>query len=190
MNLSLPQNDPKPKNGATPPHLENENIEKNLPPSPSQVASQKVNETLSHGLSPEQGSSPNASQTSKFTQSKPPSQNTAQSNTPNSSESSGPLFPPGFEDRIPLATRTALEKKRTKKCQKRNKNPGKKKATPSRQIETPNLPSFTITAENTISLSQELGIRFDGEISELHNRVISILRRQNSDWMAQQGHSN
>lgn len=108
-----------------------------------------------------------------------------------------PLFPLGFKDNILIGIKFAHERKLAKRKSKKI-SPQHRKSDPHipshplKKTHTFNPPSsptnssttpISITAEDTIKLANELGITVDSLISELHNSVISILKRQKSAWM-------
>lgn len=109
------------------------------------------------------------------------------------SSSSGPLYPPGFEDNVPLKVRLAQEKKRHRKKAKKTTSKKSEHDLKPPEHQSPLSPSakpssipISITAEDTVKLALELGLNFDGPISELHSRAFSILKRQKSDWLGNQ----
>lgn len=107
--------------------------------------------------------------------------------TLSSSASSGPLFPPGFEECIPLDLKVAHQKRRLMKKSKKVKKRAKSQIlNPSSTQPPPSSDPFSITSEDTVKLAMELGIKFYGPITELHNRIISILKKQKADWLANQ----
>ena len=113
----------------------------------------------------------------------------------NSSSSwSGPLFPPGFEDFIPLSKRCAASKKQAKKkLKKRSKKPPSSshlKSLPS----SPKSPSIQnspknheiniakITPSDVMELASKIGLTFNGPKSDLMARIDLILSNQKKEW--------
>lgn len=103
--------------------------------------------------------------------------------TPPSSTSSGPIFPPGFEDTIPYNVKKIHLTKRMKKTKKkasRVKSDVKNQLPPPKS--TP--PKHNITASETLELATILEMDLNGPTSILESCIDSILTRQQSDWAA------
>ena len=104
--------------------------------------------------------------------------------TMGSSSSSGPLFPPGFEDTIPVETKLEKEEKRKKKLEKKLKL--KQSALNGNNCPPPFLPSHgtnnMIRVEDVINMANTLGLSFDGPTSELRSRIERILCNQKQNW--------
>lgn len=112
---------------------------------------------------------------------KRPSHNPSSSRSMGSSSSSGPLFPPGFEDRVPAHVKIAQAEKREKKLEKKKKlklHSKNKKA----QDPFPNQNFGSITVDDIIDLSGMIGLSFDGHTSELRRRIQAILQGQVQVW--------
>lgn len=97
-----------------------------------------------------------------------------------SSLSSGPMFPPGFENIIPTEAKRRHAQKRIRKLQKKNKKkPKMLTSTP------PSQPSpLTITTQDVLKLASDLGLRVEGPLSCIENLISAILKRQQEDWDA------
>ena len=100
-----------------------------------------------------------------------------------SSLSSGPLFPPGFEDNIPMAVKLSHANKRAKKAKKKAQLRAR-----TSSLGLPPLPSCTqlqplsLSSSDIIQLANQLGLHYDGPMSSLQKRIDDILSRQQSDW--------
>ena len=106
-----------------------------------------------------------------------------------SSFSSGPLFPPGFEDEIPLNIRVShaikkAKKKKDRKALNRQKNlESLNPKSPEPTLSSPSSPSITLSASDILSLAEKIGLSFDGPMETLLLRIENILKRQRSDWL-------
>nr|CCA66187.1 hypothetical protein [Beta vulgaris subsp. vulgaris] len=111
----------------------------------------------------------------------PPKQNHSSSGTIDSSSGSGPLFPPGFEDRVPSHIKIAQLEKRKKKLEKKKRlkfnAQSKMTATPP-----PKQLYGAIAVDDVIELASLLGLSFDGQLSELRRRIQVILQGQVHTW--------
>nr|CCA66234.1 hypothetical protein [Beta vulgaris subsp. vulgaris] len=105
--------------------------------------------------------------------------------------SSGPSFPPGFEESIPLHLKQAHARKRKKKAKRRMQ----KKAGPSSSDHRLREASshhdnademFNISADDVIEMGHALGASFNGPRSALKERIESILSAQKANWDASQ----
>lgn len=117
---------------------------------------------------------------------KPPSK--PSSKQPSSSSSiSGPSIPPGFENFISPSLKAHNDRKKFKKHQKRKE---KKRAFMERitSQSTPTFPNHKPkpphdkTASEIIELGLQLGMEFNGPLSELHDKIMGILCHQQDDW--------
>lgn len=105
-----------------------------------------------------------------------------------SSSLSGPLFPPGFENDIPLTIKAIHKKKREKKIQKKKKPP----FLPLPNQSSPSLTRALIpsSSENSVSsileVGKKLGMRFNGPETILEERIESILQQHKASWKANQ----
>ena len=108
-----------------------------------------------------------------------------------SSNLSGPLFPPEFEDQIPQHVKTAQEKKRALKIEKKNKK-RKIKSKPSSHILNPSPPNNPtletilpkISSLDVMEMASRIGLTFDGLPSELQDRIEEVLKNQSIVWQA------
>lgn len=150
----------------------------NLPESPPPKANPKsllpsLNEHDSHIYLP--NDSPIPSRKSK-------------SNSTTSSLSEIP-FPPGFESAIPTPQRKKHEKRRLKKIEKIQKK-SKKSKIEERNSPDPSIHHMShkhlLGASDIIELGVQLGLQFNGPITQLHSRIEDILARQQADWAATQ----
>ena len=107
---------------------------------------------------------------------------------PSSSSSldSGPLFPPGFESSIPVATKIYIENRRKRKLKKKREKRKHKiiPFVPSPTQNPPNIPY--ITPDNILRFGKRIGLQFDGSQEELKARVEEILFNQEADWLSNQ----
>lgn len=99
-----------------------------------------------------------------------PNQKPPSSSTVGSSSSSGPIFPPGFEDRIPPHVKLAQVEKREKRLEKKKKL--KSQSRMKKAQDSSAKQNFgAITVDDVIDLSSMLGLSFDGHINELRRRI-------------------
>ena len=117
------------------------------------------------------------------------------SKSSSSSSISGPLFPPGFEDTIPPNLKNAHKLRRLMKTKKKAI---KRKTTQSHPLlpnppplSIPNpteasKPSIMISSQEIIDMANTIGLKYEGEPSELRARIDRILAKQKQDWDAQQ----
>ena len=108
---------------------------------------------------------------------------------PSSSSSlSGPLFPPGFENFIPLSVKEARQKKRARKLKRKAK---KQKAIAlslqkqtSKQHNPPeqDLNFARITSKDVLDLANTIGFAFDGPVEDLLARIDEVLLNQRRDF--------
>ena len=106
-----------------------------------------------------------------------------------SSSESGPIFPPGFEDRIPNHTKQAQLRKRQKKLEKKKKKMSTLISSPGSQVERghkPNSNVAPISVNDIIDMADMLGLFFEGSKDELRRRIQSILKAQMQDWAKHQ----
>lgn len=104
------------------------------------------------------------------------------------STSSGPQFPPGFEESIPLPLKMAHEMRRQKKLKKKIKRKKQIEFPQSKASQAP-LPTpvmhqgaFLIDADDVLQMGKTLGVSFRGDESELKRRIENILISQQSNW--------
>ena len=106
-----------------------------------------------------------------------------------SPSTSSPSIPPCFEDFIPPPLKAQHEQRR---LQKRLKKKFKKRFS-STSSSNPPLPpspypnpkkSHENTASEIIELGLQLGMNFSGELSELQEKIVGILSRQEHDWLS------
>lgn len=105
--------------------------------------------------------------------------------TSNSSSSSlsGPIYPPGFEPKIPFNIIRINDTKKKKKKQKK-KHPDLLLLKPN-QSKLPPIASTSLEEISTSSimvLAEKLQLQFDGPASDLEARIDEILRQQKSNW--------
>lgn len=106
--------------------------------------------------------------------------------------SSSPSVPPGFEAFIPSPLKLQREQKRLKKLQKRKR--GKRSFSTHNQSLPPppppinqnERPSHGLIASEIIDLGLNLGMNFSGPLSDLHEKIMEILSRQEKDWESNQ----
>ena len=104
-----------------------------------------------------------------------------------SSSISGPSIPPGFENFIPSPLKELNERKKLKKAQKKK---NKQDLSPELNKPIPNLPLSPShkrnlhddTATEIIELGLQLGMNFNGSLTELHEKIKDILCRQEAEW--------
>ena len=109
-----------------------------------------------------------------------------------SSFSSGPLYPPGFEDEIPIKMKKAHAEKRARKALKKLHRDSKRVQSSSLASKHPQSPiqSFsqpiTVSSSDVLTLANQIGLKFDGPPEVLQGRIEAILKRQFNDWRAAQ----
>ena len=109
--------------------------------------------------------------------------NVSSTSTLGSSSCSGPLFPPGFEDRIPNHTKLIQTQKRKRKLEKK-----RKLRIMSNSNQASSAPSITnnglkiIHPDDIIAMANILGLTYKGPISELKERIELILENQKQNW--------
>ena len=109
------------------------------------------------------------------------------SSTLGSSSCSGPLFPPGFEDRIPNHTKLAQERKRNRKMEKKKRLKLTSVISQPNQTSNPNQNVLnSIHTEDVINMANILGLSYDGPMEELKQRIDAILANQKQSWVAHQ----
>lgn len=110
--------------------------------------------------------------------------NSSSTSTGDSSISSGPLFPPGFEDRIPIQFKVAQIQKRKKKLQKKRKLKHMAKCKKCEPLTTSPTESNTnsIQSDDIIAMAKVLGLSYNGTMSELRERIEQILESQKQNW--------
>lgn len=97
---------------------------------------------------------------------------------------SGPLHPPGFEDRIPLSRKSDIEKKRKKKLQKK----AKKRLLDLSHSSYPSsnnqydINLHHISPSDVMKMAKIIGLSFNGSSSELLSRIDLVLKNQKRDW--------
>lgn len=104
--------------------------------------------------------------------------------TSGSTSCSGPLFPPGFEDTIPAQHKFEKEQKRKKKMEKKRKLK-QSSSSANNNTNSPDSHQTTthiIRVDDVINMASQLGLFFDGPISELRSRIDRILRNQKQNW--------
>nr|CCA65973.1 hypothetical protein [Beta vulgaris subsp. vulgaris] len=114
---------------------------------------------------------------------RPNKSSTTSTTTLGSSSSSGPLFPPGFEDTIPAQIKLEREKKRKKKMEKRRRlkkasSASKRNMKPSSNLHLP----MGVQVDDVIGIAKILGLSFKGPESELKKRIENILQTQRQLW--------
>ena len=108
------------------------------------------------------------------------------SGTNGSSSCSGPIFPPGFEDKIPPHVKTAQEEKRRKKLEKKRKLRSIAASNKDNHMDYQfNLNAGGINADDIIEMADILGLSFNGPTSELRARIDLILHGQKQVWDGQ-----
>lgn len=95
-----------------------------------------------------------------------------------SSLSSGPMFPPGFEDSILPNLKKAHAQKRQKKLLRKNK---KLKLQPDPYLLLLAQPG-ELTAASVLSIASELGFTYNGNLDNLHSLISDILSNHKKDW--------
>lgn len=102
-----------------------------------------------------------------------------------SSSCSGPIFPPGFEHFVPVHTRIEKERKRRKKMEKKRKL--KREVSNAQKAESLSSPSKKVSSihiDDVIKMAESIGVTFNGSVSELKKRIVSILNEQTQNWEA------
>ena len=97
----------------------------------------------------------------------------------------GPLFPPGFEDKIPNHIKIIQERKRNKKLQKKKRlrSSSAYGRSSSKSLNTKEVLTTTIQVEDVIGMANLLGLTFDGPAEVFKERVAAILSGQQKDWI-------
>nr|CCA66152.1 hypothetical protein [Beta vulgaris subsp. vulgaris] len=104
--------------------------------------------------------------------------------TSNSSSLSGPMYPPGFENLIPVSTKTAHEKKRSRKLLKKKlklidpKLPRPKSPQPNASTNF----SLEISSSSTLAIAKKLDFQFQGSEHQLEEHIERILQNQKINW--------
>lgn len=116
---------------------------------------------------------------------RPTKPNSTSTSTIGSSTCSGPLFPPGFEDQIPIHTKATQIKKRKRKMEKKKRL----KLIASRNKETSPMHTSSncfnsIEPDDVITMAKALGLSYKGPISELKEKIEAILNTQKQNWEA------
>ena len=119
--------------------------------------------------------------------SSPKNKNTTLKSQSSSTSTSGPSVPPGFEQFIPSPIKAHRERKKLRKSQKRKENP---QSNPSSSNHTPIhnplrcpwIGPHDKTADEIIDLGLQMGMNYNGSLSELHSKIRGILARQEQDW--------
>lgn len=102
-----------------------------------------------------------------------------------SSSSSGPLFPPGFEDTIPIQTKIEKINRRKKKMEKKSKLQHSASMKHLMRIPaTSNQPTNTIQIDDVIKMATDMGLVFNGPESVLRSRIGKVLLNQKLNWEA------
>nr|CCA66177.1 hypothetical protein [Beta vulgaris subsp. vulgaris] len=102
-----------------------------------------------------------------------------------SSTCSGPLFPPGFEQAIPIQTRIEKERKRRRKMEIRSKLKSEKAGTQKAESSPPHRNNVSIIhIDDVIKMAETIGLTFKGPVAELRKRIESILAEQRQNWEA------
>lgn len=114
---------------------------------------------------------------------RPSRPNGSSTSTLGSSSCSGPLFPPGFEDRIPNHTKMVQVQKRKRKLEKKRKlrlmsKSNQASSAPSVANNGPKI----IQPEDIIAMANILGLTYNGPISELKEKIEMILENQKQNW--------
>ena len=101
-----------------------------------------------------------------------------------SSSCSGPLFPPGFEQTIPIHIRIEKEKKRRRKMEKSKM---KKEVAETQKAGSCSLHSYNasiIHIDDVIKMAKTIGLTFNGPVAELRKRIELVLAEQRQNWVA------
>ena len=91
------------------------------------------------------------------------------------------MFPPGFEEEIPISLKNKHAEKRAKKAMQKAQKPPKHLKKPPLTCPCPSppsqpiQPSIEINTENYLILAGQLGLTFDGPPSVLQIRIDKIL---------------
>lgn len=102
-----------------------------------------------------------------------------------STTTSGPLFPPGFENLIPIPIKKAHTKKKQKQKKQETPSLNPNQMNSSAPPDHPNTHTkgqLKITPSVILKFADEIGLEFNGPRSELEYRINRILSRQNSEW--------
>lgn len=107
-----------------------------------------------------------------------------------SSFSSGPLFPPGFEDEIPLTRKLAHEKKRLKKLKKKKHQRLRTSLSGPPHESTTAVPIShmppSLSIDSILELAEKLELSYQGSPSTLKKKIQEILVAQMADWKTNQ----
>ena len=117
---------------------------------------------------------------------KPSKSLSTSSGTMTTSSCSGPLFPPGFEDKIPTQLKMAQMNKRRKKLDKK-----KRLKLLSQNCSQPSSPTSSkcfgaISVDSILEMANILGLSYEGSPCELRKRIQDILQGQLHEWDSHQ----